>query len=80
MGGRRKVTPDKKSFYSVVDKKAYEDFKEACARAGITMRVALESFMRQFADGEFKMKIGEDFQMILRLRQMRLEDYENNNK
>ena len=75
-------SPDKKSFYSSVDRKAYDGFKSACAKAGITMQVALESFMKQFADGEFRMKIAEDFQMILRLRQLRLEDFQNkdNNK
>lgn len=36
-----------------------EDFRERCKEFGVPMNTILESFMRQFADGEFVLKLGK---------------------
>lgn len=39
-----------------VNKKVFESFKDCCAEHGYPMNVMLEIFMRQYANGKFKLK------------------------
>jgi hypothetical protein len=38
-----------------VNKKVFEDFKDCCGRYGYPMNVMLETFMRQYSNGKFKL-------------------------
>ena len=38
-----------------VNKKVFEDFKDYCSELGYSMNVMLETFMRQYTNGRFKL-------------------------
>ena len=44
-----------------VNKEVFQNFKDCCAYLGYPMNVMLETFMRQYADGEFKLDSQADF-------------------
>lgn len=35
------------------------DFKATCKESGVNMNIIIETFMKQFADGEFTLKFGK---------------------
>ena len=45
---------------TTIDKDVLDGFKAYCKAAGMPMNTILESFMRQFSDGEFILKIGKN--------------------
>ena len=42
-----------------VNKKVFDAFKDCCKRQGYPLNVMLESFMRQYADGDFKLNTND---------------------
>lgn len=44
---------------TTINEVVLEDFKAYCKELGYPMNMLLESFMRQFVDGEFVLKIGK---------------------
>lgn len=44
---------------TTVDKHVLRDFRDKCDYIGCNMNVVLEAFMRQFATGEFTIKLGK---------------------
>lgn len=44
---------------TTINEVVLEDFKVYCKELGYPMNMLLESFMRQFVDGEFVLKIGK---------------------
>ena len=46
-----------KAIATSVDEKIYNDFKGACARNGFSIKTVLETFMKAYAAGRFKIEI-----------------------
>lgn len=45
---------------TTVKKEVLNRFRESCKELGCPMNIVLEAFMSQFADGEFKIKLGKN--------------------
>lgn len=48
----------KESLNTTIDGVVLNKFKAACKETGIPMNVIIETFMRQFNNGEFRLKFG----------------------
>lgn len=54
------VTPKKRAMLNTtINEEVLNDFKAYCKELGFPMNMILESFMVQFASGEFVLKIGK---------------------
>lgn len=42
-----------------INKKVFDTFKDCCKRQGYPLNIMLESFMRQYADGDFKLNTND---------------------
>lgn len=47
----------RKQFTTTIEEDLQNDFKAACAKEGMPMNNVLETFMRAFASGKFKMEL-----------------------
>lgn len=52
----RKIERRKAALNTTVDKDVFDDFKATCKASGMRMSTLLETFMRQYSDGEFTIK------------------------
>lgn len=50
------------------------DFKNVCKESGINMNIILETFMKQFADGEFTLKFGKSNSLNVDLNETTTEE------
>lgn len=48
----------KEPLNTTIDVAVLNDFKAACRKTGIPMNIIIETFMKQFANGEFKLRFG----------------------
>lgn len=54
------AVPQKRAMLNTtINEEVLDDFKSYCKELGFPMNMILESFMSQFVDGEFKLKIGK---------------------
>lgn len=54
------AVPNKRAMLNTtINEEVLNDFKAYCKELGFPMNILLESFMRQFADGSFVLKIGK---------------------
>ena len=49
----------RKQFTTSIDTEISDDFKKTCEGYNLKMNVVLEGFMKQFAEQQFKIEIGE---------------------
>lgn len=49
---------EKAQLNTTIDKAVFDAFKRSCKESGVPMNVLLEAFMRQFAEGEYILKLG----------------------
>lgn len=52
----REIKREKAMLNTTIDKKVFEDFKATCKASGMRMSTLLETFMRQYSNGEFTVK------------------------
>ena len=52
----REIKREKAMLNTTIDKEVFEDFKATCKASGMRMSTLLETFMRQYSDGEFTVK------------------------
>ena len=52
----REIRREKARLNTTIDKEVFEDFKATCKASGMRMSTLLETFMRQYSDGEFTVK------------------------
>lgn len=52
----REIRREKAMLNTTIDKKVFEDFKATCKASGMRMSTLLETFMRQYSNGEFTVK------------------------
>lgn len=52
----KEVKRDKAMLNTTIDKEVFENFKATCKGSGMRMSTLLETFMRQYSDGEFIVK------------------------
>lgn len=52
--------PKRAMLNTTINKDVLDDFKAYCKELGLPMNVLLESFMKQFSDGSFVLKIGKN--------------------
>ena len=52
----REVKREKAMLNTTIDKEVFEEFKATCKASGMRMSTLLETFMRQYNDGEFTVK------------------------
>lgn len=52
----REIRREKAMLNTTIDKEVFEDFKATCKASGMRMSTLLETFMRQYSDGEFTVK------------------------
>lgn len=52
----REVKREKAMLNTTIDKKVFDEFKATCKASGMRMSTLLETFMRQYNDGEFTVK------------------------
>lgn len=45
---------------TTINEEVLEDFKAYCRELGLPMNIIIESFMRQFAEGSFVLKLGRN--------------------
>lgn len=58
------VISEKSILNTTISKDVLEKFKDNCKLQGISMNVLIESFMRQYNDGEFYFKLGTNKSQI----------------
>lgn len=51
---------NKVRFNTMIDEDVYERFKNGCQYSGVPMGTLIESFMRQYSDGEFCIRFGSN--------------------
>ena len=50
---------------TTIDYEVFEAFKRKCKTYGIPMNILIETFMRQFANDEFYLKLGKNIRVDL---------------
>ena len=53
------VKPKRAMLNTTIREDVLSDFKDTCKESGINMNIILETFMKQFSDGEFTLKFGK---------------------
>ena len=54
------MSKQKATLNTTINKNVMDDFRSYCEEIGYPMNIVLESFMTQFASGEFVLKIGRN--------------------
>ena len=49
----------KEAFNTTIDSETLDNFRMYCKSIGVSMNLVLETFMVQFADGQFVFKLGK---------------------
>lgn len=57
----------KESLNTTIDGLILNSFKAACKKTGIPMNVIIETFMKQFIEGEFRLKFGNSNDMSVEI-------------
>lgn len=52
-----------------VDVDVQKQFREYCDEIGMPLNIVLESFMKQFANGEFELKFGKANSLLMDLKE-----------
>lgn len=52
----REIKREKAMLNTTIDKEVFEEFKATCKASGMRMSTLLETFMRQYSNGEFTVK------------------------
>jgi len=60
----REVKREKAMLNTTIDKEVFEEFKATCKASGMRMSTLLETFMRQYNDGEFTVKFVKNKSVI----------------
>lgn len=48
---------------TTIDKEILDDFKNCCKKLGLPMNLLVQSFMQQFVEGDFSLKLGKNNKM-----------------
>ena len=52
----KEITRSKAMLNTTIDKEVFDDFKATCKATGMRMSTLLETFMKQYNEGEFTVK------------------------
>ena len=50
------IKPKRAMLNTTINEEVLAAFKDTCKESGINMNIIIETFMKQFADGEFKIQ------------------------
>jgi hypothetical protein len=53
------IKPKRAMLNTTINEEVLAAFKDTCKESGINMNIIIETFMKQFADGEFTLKFGK---------------------
>ena len=64
-----KASKKRTAFNTTINVDVQKQFREYCDEIGMPLNIVLESFMKQFANGEFELKFGKANSLLMDLRE-----------
>lgn len=64
-----KASKKRTAFNTTINVDIQKQFREYCDEIGMPLNIVLESFMKQFANGEFELKFGKSNSLLMELKE-----------
>lgn len=66
---KTKSTKKRTAFNTTINVDIQKQFREYCEEIGMPLNIVLESFMKQFSNGEFELKFGKANSLLMGLKE-----------
>lgn len=69
MSEKPKTTKKRSPFNTTINVEVAKQFRGYCDEIGMPLNIVLESFMKQFSNGEFELKFGKANSLLMDLKE-----------